>query len=113
MADFGSLPCFERTLMKRTALPHPSPLPLGEGEPFAVSAKDVRRTSPVSSLANLPAHDRCSLSQRERARVRESCATARMGVHFLRCSPTHHGHGRRAPAPFPIPHPFCLAGETV
>src|ERR1044071_1187136 len=75
----GSVPFFERTLTERTALPHPDPLPLGEGESFAVSAKDLRWNSRVSPLANLHAHDRSSLSQRERARVRESCPAGKIG----------------------------------
>src|ERR1043165_8623956 len=47
----GGASYFHRTLMERTALPHPGPLPLGEGDPFAVPAKDVR--SATSQFAPL------------------------------------------------------------
>src|SRR5207249_1039678 len=58
--------------VERTSiLPHPSPLPLGEGK--AIARRDYPDTHPANSDSGDPSNGRrFSLSQRERAGVRES-----------------------------------------
>ena len=78
-SDFGPRsPALEQFKLKSTrwvmgtTLPHPCPLPLGEGETFPVFWRGNDCVLRGESSEFWPATNGCSLSQRERVRVREN-----------------------------------------
>src|SRR5688572_22173092 len=71
-------------LSRRAALPHPGPLPLGEGESSAVTGENLSRKSLRRTGRHVMANCTFPLPAGEGLRVRESRSTSwRFGIRLL------------------------------